>query len=503
MSATETASMHEKAVRRYTQLFIAGAWREPRSGRTFESLDPATDRQWAEIAEADEEDVDAAVKAARSRFESSSWRRMTGADRARLLRRLGELVERDADRLAELESLDNGKAIRETRQREISAIPQWLDYFAGMADKIQGETIPVNADTQAYTIREPVGVVGGILPWNSPALMFTWKLAPAITGGNTIVIKPAEFTSVTAFELARLCEEAGFPAGSVNVVSGFGAPTGRALVRHPDVDKIAFTGENTTAAEITKDSVTNLKRLSFELGGKAPHIVFADADYDQALTVAVEAGFIAAGQSCTCGSRLLLQRPIYDRFLADLAARADAIEVGDPLDPASQLGAQTSSEQLAKTERYVQSARDDGAQIVAGGRRASVPGLPDGYFYRPTVVAEVRPDMAVCRDEIFGPVLTAMPFDSEEEVLALANDTRYGLTAGLWTNDIRRVHRMTTALRAGTVWVNTFRVIHWAVPYGGVKMSGYGRENGLEVMKSYTDVKSVLIDHRTERPSWF
>lgn len=499
---TAEADARPESVRTYGELFIGGEWRSPHSGEHLESRNPATDEVWATIPVADESDVDAAVRAARATFESRAWRRLGGVERGKLLRRLGELIERDLERLAVLESLDNGKVINENRG-QFGATPVWLDYFAGLADKQQGDTIPVNADTLAYTIREPVGVVGAIVPWNSPAALLIWKLAPAIAGGNTLVIKPSEHTSVTALEIAKLCAEAGFPDGSVNVIAGLGRDTGSALVRHEDVDRIAFTGEGRTAAEITKQSVTNLKRLSFELGGKAPHIVFADADYDQALAAAVEGAFIGTGQSCTCGSRLYIHEELFDRFVGDLAAKADGIVVGDPFAPGSQLGPQTTKDQLAKTERFVESAREDGAEIIAGGRREDVPDHEHGYFFRPTIVGSVRNDMQLCREEVFGPVTAVMPFSTEDQVVELANDTRYGLTAGVWTNDIRRAHRMVGALRAGVVWVNTFRVHHAAVPYGGVKASGYGRENGMEVMNVYTEVKSVMIDNRTERPSWF
>lgn len=500
MSTTSVGSPSE--VQPYDELFIGGEWRAPKSGEFLESRNPATDEVWATVPHANEEDVDDAVRAARERFESREWRRLGGVERGKLLRRLGELIQRDLERLAVLESRDNGKVINENRG-QFGATSLWLDYYAGLADKLQGDTIPVNADTLAYTLREPVGVVGGLVPWNSPAALLIWKLAPAIAGGNTIVIKPSEHTSVTALELAKLCAEAGFPDGSVNVVTGLGRDTGSALVRHEDVDRIAFTGEGRTAAEITKQSVTNLKRLSFELGGKAPHILFEDGDYDQALAAAAEGAFIGTGQSCTCGSRLFIHESQFDRFVADLSGIAERIVVGDPFAQRSQLGPQTTKEQLAKTESFVQSARDEGAEIIAGGRRENVPGHENGYFFRPTVVGSVNNGMKLCREEVFGPVTAVMPFKTEDEVIALANDTRYGLTAGVWTNDIRRAHRMVGALKAGVVWVNTFRVHNPAVPYGGVKASGYGRENGMEVMNLYTEVKTVHIDNRTERASWF
>ena len=496
-------AVREETLREERELFVGGAWVEPRSTRAIESIDPATGEVWATVAEGDADDIDAAVRAARAAFESSAWAGCAPADRARLLRRLGDLVAANADRLAQLETRDNGKAIRETAGREFAVIAEWFHYFAGFADKLHGETIPLGPDVQAYTVREPVGVVGAILPWNAPSLMFAWKVAPALAGGNTVVIKPAELTSVTALELARLVQEAGFPDGTVNVVPGYGEPAGAALAAHPGVDKVAFTGEQSTAREITRASISNLKRLSFELGGKAANIVFADADLDQALEVALEAAFIATGQSCTAGSRLLVERSIFDSFVADFVSRARRIRVGDPLDWDTELGALVSETQLRRTEEYVDSAVSEGAEIVVGGGRVDVQGCEGGYFHAPTVVVNVQPTMRVCREEIFGPVVTLMPFADEDDAVRLANDSPYGLTAGAWTNDIRRAHRLSRRLQAGTVWVNTFRVVHWAVPYGGTKLSGYGRENGGEVMRMYTEPKTILVDHRSTRPAWF
>jgi aldehyde dehydrogenase (NAD+) len=484
-------------------LFIGGQWTAPNSASVIESVDPAKGAVWARVGEADEVDVDRAVAAARKAFESPQWRGCAPADRGKLLKKLGELISDRADDLSALETQDNGKALRETRGREFAVISEWFYYFSGVADKLHGETIPVAPDLESFTLREPVGVVGAILPWNAPSLMFAWKVAPALAAGNTIVVKPAEATPVTALELARLVQEAGFPDGVVNVIPGYGLPAGQSLASHMDVDKIAFTGEQGTARKITEASSSNLKRLSFELGGKAANIVFADADYDQALAVSLEAGFIAAGQSCTAGSRILVERSIFDRFVSDFVDRAREIAVGDPLSHETEVGALTTEAQLERTERYVASALEEGAEVLSGGRRLTVPGCEGGYFYAPTVIVAVNPQMRVCREEIFGPVVTIMPFDGEDEAMGLANDSPFGLTAGAWTNDIRRAHRLSRGLRAGTVWINTFRFVHWAVPYGGTKMSGYGRENGLEVMRMYTESKTILIDHRETRPQWF
>lgn len=491
-----------KERRHYSGQFIGGSWQEPHSGEYIDSRNPASDVVWATIPAGNEMDVEDAVVSAKKTFESDAWRRLGGTGRAVLLRKLASAIDRDVERLAMLESLDNGKALRETRG-QMAALAPWLEYFAGVADKLQGATIPINPDVLAYTVRDPAGVVAGILPWNSPAPMFIWKFAPAFAAGNTIIIKPSEFTSVTAFEIAKLCEEVGFPEGSLNVVSGLGKEVGAALVGHSGVDRVAFTGEGRTATEITRASAARPKRLNVELGGKAAQVIFADADYEQALSAVLEGAFIGAGQSCTCGSRVLVEQSLFDRLAADLARRADSIVVADPFGAGTQLGSQTTQPQLRKTESYVESARVEGAEIIAGGRRPVVAGLENGYFFRPTVIANVKPEMAVCREEIFGPVTAIMPFRTESEALTLANDTPYGLTAAVWTDDIRRAHRMARDLQVGTVWVNTFRAQFPSVPYGGTKFSGYGRENGLDALDFFTEIKSVIIDNRTSRASWF
>lgn len=499
----KSAAPHSDVVREWPAIFIGGSWVKPGGGGCINSIDPATGKVWARVGEGDAGDVDRAVAAARTAFEARDWRTCSPKDRGALLRRLGDLVSAHAEELARLETRDNGKAIRETYGREFAVISEWFHYFAGVADKIHGETIPASEELQVFTVREPVGVVGAILPWNAPSLMFAYKVAPALAAGNTIVVKPAELTPVTALELTRLVQEAGFPDGVVNVVPGFGVPAGQALAGHSDVDKIAFTGSLGTARKITEASVTNLKRLSFELGGKAAHIIFSDADYEQALAVALEGAFIATGQSCTAGSRILVERAIFDRFVADFVSAAQEISVGDPLVWSTEIGAMASEAQLLRTEEYVASALDEGGSILTGGHRMAVPGCDGGFFYAPTVIVDVKPQMRVCQEEIFGPVATIMPFEGEDEALRLANGTLFGLTAGAWTNDIRRAYRLTRDLRAGTVWINTFRVVHWAFPYGGTKLSGYGRENGLEVMRMYTEPKTVVIDHREQRPAWF
>ncbi len=482
------------------KLFINGQWEDAASGRSFESINPAKGEVWATAPEGDAADVDRAVMAARAAFESGPWGSITPTERGHLIRRLGDLVKENIDYLAELETLDNGKAIRETGGVEMPAIANWYYYFAGLADKIQGETIPLGNSMLNYTLREPVGVVGAIVPWNSPLLMIAFKLAPALAAGNTVVLKPAEQTPVTALEFAKLVERAGFPPGVVNVVTGFGETAGAALVKHPEVDKIAFTGETVTGQIIAREAAATLKHVSFELGGKSPHIVFADADMDNALIGAASGVFVAAGQTCVAGSRLFVQRRIYDEFLTKLSERAKRIRVGDPLLRETQMGSQTSEEQVQKIMSYVDIGKAEGATLLAGGGPPEDPALSGGYFFTPTVFGDVENGMRIAQEEIFGPVIAAGVFDDEDELIAKANGVRYGLAGGVWTQDIRRAHRVARRIKAGTVWVNCYRRLHWASPFGGYKMSGYGRENGLEVMSLYTQVKSVWVDLAEKTP---
>ncbi len=482
----------------YDRLFIGGEWVEPRSGKTFESIDPSTEDVWARVAEAGPDDVDAAVDAAREAAKGPWRTKVTATQRGAMMAKLAELLRRDAKRLAELESRDNGKAIRDTLG-EVQRAADWLTYFAGAADKIHGDQIPFRPDALAYTRREPVGVVGAILPWNSPLSLYSWKLGPALAAGNTVVLKPAEQTPVTALELARLIEEAGFPKGVVNVVPGFGASAGAALAAHPGVNKISFTGERRTAEKIMQAASANLKRCTFECGGKAPHIIFDDADLEKAAIVATHGAFRSTGQSCSLGSRLFVQRSIYDRFVEEMASRAKRIRVGMPLDPSTHIGPQTSREQLNKTNSFIEIGRSEGARLVAGGGRPA--GLPRGYFVEPTVFADVDNRSRLAQEEIFGPVLAIIPFDTEDEVLAMANDVEYGLVAGLWTSNIERGHRMANAIEAGLVSINTFRPVHWMLPYGGFKLSGLGRENGLEAINHYTEMKTIVVELSPDMPA--
>lgn len=481
------------ALARY-KLYIDGRWEEGASGKTFESINPFTGEAWALVPEGTEEDVDRAVRAARRAFESKAWRSLTGMERGRLLRRLGTLVAERAEELARIETTDNGKLIRETTG-QLKAIPSWCEYYAGWADKLHGEVIPLEKATVLnYTLREPVGVVGAIIPWNSPLLLLFWKLAPAIAAGNTVVVKPSEITPASTLELMSLVEGASFPAGVINVVPGFGETAGAALCRHPLVSKIAFTGCVETGKLVAKAAADRLTRVSLELGGKSPNIVFEDADVDSALAGVLAGIFGAAGQQCVAGSRLFLHDAIYDEFLKRLVARARTIKLGDPLSWETEMGPIAFREQWEKVLRYIEIGRQEGARLVCGGAPPDAPALKRGYFVEPTIFSDVRNDMRIAQEEIFGPVLCVLRFKDEEEMLELANDVRYGLAAGIWTNDVKRAHRMAHELQAGTVWINTYRNVSFASPFGGYKESGYGRENGLEVLKEYTQVKSIWVE---------
>jgi len=480
-------------IRQYRML-INGKLVEARSGKTFESINPYTGRVWAVVPEAGDEDVDVAVQAARTAFDEGPWGRMTGTERARLMRRLADLIAENAEHLATIESTDNGKLRREMNG-QLKAIPEWFHYFAGAADKIHGETIPSDKPNFfIYTRREPIGVVGAILPWNSPLLLLAFKLAPALAAGCTFVIKPAEQTPASTLEFARLFTEAGFPPGVFNVITGFGPTTGRTLVRHPRVDKVAFTGSTETGKEVMKGAADHLARVTLELGGKSPNIVFDDADLNATTNGVIAGIFAATGQTCIAGSRLFVHESIHDTLVSRLAERARTIKLGDPLDPATEMGPVAFKEQLAKIKSYIEISQQEGAQLVCGGRPPADPSLRDGYFIEPTILTEVDNSMRVAREEIFGPVLSVISFSTEAEVIAQANDTQYGLAAGVWTRDGQRAHRVAHAIRAGTIWINAYRVLSFNVPFGGYKMSGMGRENGLEALHEYTQVKAVWVE---------
>lgn len=480
-------------VRKYKML-VGGEWVDSLSGETFESINPYTGRVWAEVPRAKEADIDAAVYAAREAFDEGPWGRMTGTQRARLMRRLAELMEENADFIAEVESTDNGKLLREMGG-QLKALPEWYYYFAGAADKIQGETIPSDKPNFfVYTRREPVGVVGAILPWNSPLLLLTFKLAPALAAGCTFVMKTAEQTPASALEFAKLFEEAGFPPGVFNVVTGYGPDAGSALVRHPEVDKVAFTGSTETGISIMQGAAEHLAKVTLELGGKSPNIVFGDADLEAAANGVVSGIFAATGQTCIAGSRLLVHEDVHDELLRRLIGKAQDIKLGDPLDMKTEMGPVAFEEQRDKILGYIDLGREEGATVACGGGRPDEAGLQDGYFVEPTILTGADRTMRVAKEEIFGPVLTVMSFKDEEEATRQANDTRYGLAAGLWTKDLQRAHRMAHAIKAGTVWVNSYRTISFNAPFGGYKMSGLGKENGLEGLNEYTNVKSVWVE---------
>jgi|SRR5579875_2582837 phenylacetaldehyde dehydrogenase len=476
------------------QLFINGQWVDAASGKTFQTPNPATGETLAHVAEGDAEDIDRAVRAARKAFDEGPWGRLTPSERGRIIWRIGDLILEHADELAQLESLDNGKPYAVARAADVPLAADLFHYMAGWATKIEGDTINISvpympgANFHSYTLREPVGVVGQIIPWNFPLLMAAWKLGPALATGNTVVLKPAEQTPLSAIRLAGLIAEAGVPDGVVNVVTGFGETAGAALAAHGLVDKVAFTGSTEVGKLIVQAAAGNLKKVTLELGGKSPNIVFEDAS-PEAVAGAANAIFFNHGQCCVAGSRLFVHRSRFDEVVEGVAQIARSIRLGPGMDEATQMGPLVSDEQLRRVIGYLESGRQDGAKAVTGGGRHG----DKGYFVEPTVLTNTTPDMKVVREEIFGPVVVAAPFQSIDEIAAAANDTDYGLGAGIWTQDISKAHALAKKIRAGTVWINCYNVFDASLPFGGYKQSGWGREMGHEVLQAYTEVKAVTV----------
>ncbi len=473
---------------RQTKLLIDNRWVDPVEGGTLETIDPSTGEVIAIVAAGTAADVDKAVKAARRALDHGPWGQIDAAERGNLMFGLANLVEGHAKDLAALESLNCGKTIADSTG-DLEGVVNTLRYYAGWADKIEGKTVPVRGNFLSYTLRQPVGVVGQIIPWNFPLLMLAWKFGPALACGNTIVLKPAEQTPLTALRIGELAIEAGFPPGVINIINGYGETAGAAMVAHPDIDKIAFTGHVDTAKIITRQAADTLKRTTFELGGKSPNVVFADADIDAAVEGAFHAIYFHGGQCCTAGSRLFVEKKIHAEFVERLATKAKARKVGDPLDPATQQGPQVSQEQLDKILHYVGLGKSEGATLVSGGERSG----DKGFFVAPTIFDNVKDDMAIARDEIFGPVVSVLPFSTFEEVTERANNTSYGLAAAIWTKDIDKAHLFARQVKAGTVWVNCYHVVDTTTPFGGFKMSGQGRENGEAALEHYSETKTVTI----------
>ncbi len=476
-------------LKRPKHLLIGGKWVEAKSGKTFETLNPANEQVLAMVAEGDTADVDEAVKAARKAFEEGKWPAMGPHQRARYLFKIADLIEEHADELAMLESLDNGKPLAQARAVDIPGSAATFRYYAGWCTKIYGETNPSDPSMFNYTLREPVGVCGQIIPWNFPLSMASWKIAPALACGNTVILKPAEQTPLTALRLGELILEAGLPEGVVNIITGFGPGAGSAIAEHPGIDKVAFTGSGEVGRLILKAAAGNLKRVSLELGGKSPNIIFPDADLKQALPAAMMGVFYNSGQVCAAGTRIFVQREAYDNFVDELTRFTGGMTVGDPLDPKTRMGPVVSREQFDRVKGYLEVGKREGAKVTIGGQA----GAGKGYFIQPTVFAGVKNDMRIAREEIFGPVAAAIPFKDEADAVLQGNDTTYGLAAAVWTRDISRAHKVARALKAGTVWVNTYGTVDPVSPFGGYKQSGFGRELGKHSLELYTQIKSVYV----------
>jgi aldehyde dehydrogenase (NAD+) len=486
-----TATMQPNVKIGPTKLLINGKWVDSASGKTFPTVNPSTGEVITQVAESDAADVDKAVSAARAAFEKGPWRRkITASGRGVLMNKLADLIEKHADELAQLEALDNGKPAHIARMADLTLTIACYRYYAGWADKIEGKTIPVNGPYFSYTKHEPVGVVGQIIPWNFPLLMQAWKLGPALAAGCTVVMKPAEQTPLTALRVGELIMEAGFPEGVVNILPGYGPTAGAAIARHMDVDKVAFTGSTEVGHLIMKAAAeTNLKRVTLELGGKSPNIVFADADMEQAIEGSHQALFFNQGQCCCAGSRLFVEEKAYDEFVDKSVARAKSRTVGNPFDKSTEQGPQVDQDQFNKVMGYIESGKQEKATLATGGGRVG----DKGYFIEPTVFTDVQDDMKIAREEIFGPVMTILKFKDMDEVVERANKTMYGLAAAVWTKDITKAHAIADSVRAGTVWVNCFDVFDAGAPFGGFKQSGLGRELGEYALSNYTEVKTVTV----------
>jgi len=475
------------------QVFIGGQWRPPASGETYATINPATEEESARVAKGDERDIDLAVQAARRAFEQGPWPKMTAAERARILWKLGDLITANLDEMARLESINTGKTLFDSGKVELPFAAEVFRYYAGWTTKIHGETLNLRDSAFTFTLRQPIGVIGAIVPWNFPFLLSSWKIAPALAAGNTVVLKPASLTPLTALRFAELTAEAGLPAGAFNVVPGPGGRVGMALVRHPGVDKIAFTGSTEVGKSIMREAAGSLKRVSLELGGKSPNIVFADADMEAAVRGALTGIFYNKGEVCAAGSRLLVEERVHDEVVGKLVERVKALKVGDPLDKSTRMGPVVSKQQYETVLGYIEAGKREGATLAAGGERAAV-GNGKGYFLQPTIFTGVSNAMKIGREEIFGPVLSVIPFKDVEEGIAQGNETFYGLAAAVWTRDVAKALRAARALRAGTVWVNAYNLYDAALPFGGFKESGFGRELGAAGMDQYTEVKSVWVD---------
>jgi acyl-CoA reductase-like NAD-dependent aldehyde dehydrogenase len=476
------------------KLFINGCWEESLCVRSVDVCNPATGEHVTTVPDADSSDVNRAVAAARASFEKKTWRGMDPSKRERILWNIGDLLSKYRDELAALITQENGKTLRESVGADVAPAADCFRYYAGWVRKIYGETIPVDGPFFNYTLREPVGVVGAIVPWNFPLQIAAWKVAPALACGCSVVLKPSELTPLNALRLAEIAMEAGLPEGVLNVVTGYGATTGEALALHEDVDKISFTGSIATARKLLQSSsVSNLKRLSLELGGKSPNIVFPDADMDLAVKASLWGIFGGKGEVCSAASRLLVHQDVHDRFLEDLTARARKLRVGNPLDPATQMGSQISARQMDRILDYIESGRQEGAQLLTGGERDTEGDKAKGYFVKPTVFAAVKPEMRIAREEIFGPVVGAIRFADADEAVRIANGTVYGLASAVWTRDVRLAHRMAAEIKAGSVWINTYNSFDSGSPFGGYKQSGFGRDLGSYALDQYTNVKSVWV----------